>query len=80
MATGIFSTLFQERMPGVKFPWPYSGSKKTPSFDSPWFGRSYGAFAIVYPSLVTLLWFDSPLLPKSSGTDPKRALVIITSK
>ena len=30
--------------------------KKTPSLDSPWFGLSYGAFAIVYPSLVTLLW------------------------
>ena len=28
--------------------------KKTPSFDSPWFGLSYGAFAIVYSSLVTL--------------------------
>ena len=54
MATGIFSTLFQERMPGVKFPWPYSGSKKTPSFDSPWFGRSYGAFAIVDSTLVSL--------------------------
>ena len=30
--------------------------QKTPSFDSPWFGLSYRAFAIVYSSLVTLLW------------------------
>ena len=30
--------------------------KKAPSFDSPWFGLSYGAFAIVYSSLVALLW------------------------
>ena len=30
--------------------------KKTPSIDSPWFGLSYGAFAIVYSSLVTSLW------------------------
>ena len=29
--------------------------KKTPSFDSPWFGLSYRAFAIVYSSLVALL-------------------------
>ena len=29
--------------------------KNPPSFDSPWFGLSYGAFAIVYSSLVNLL-------------------------
>ena len=30
--------------------------KNTPSFDSPWFDLSYGAFFIVYSSLVTFLW------------------------
>ena len=30
--------------------------EKTLSFHSPWFALSYGAFAIVYSSLATLLW------------------------
>ena len=51
MTTGIFTTRVCFWTKLVKFPWPYRGSyfvrkKKTPSFDSPWFGLSYGAFAI----------------------------------
>ena len=48
--------------------------KKTPSFDSPWFGLSYGAFAIVYFFIDNFVVIDSPRFPKSSGIDPKQAL------
>ena len=61
----------------VKFAWPYRGSyfvkKKTPSFDSPWFGLSCGGFAIVYSSLVSLLWLihrDSRNLRELTGRKP----------
>ena len=44
----------------AKFPWLYRGfyfvKTHTSSFDSPWFGLAYGAFATVYSSLVTSLW------------------------
>ena len=55
MATGCLPRV-------VKFPCPCRGSyfvkrnKQDPSFNLPWFGLSYGAFAIVYSSWVTLLW------------------------
>ena len=49
--------------------------KKTPSFDSPWFGLSCGAFAIVYSSFGNFVMVGSPRFPKSSGIDPKKALV-----
>ena len=51
-------------------------NKKTPSFDSPWFGLSYGAFAIVYSSFGNIDMVDSPRFPKSSGIDPEKALII----
>ena len=49
---------------------------KTPSFDSPWFGLSYGALAIVYSSFGNIDMVDSPRFPKSSGIDPEKALII----
>ena len=41
----------------LAIPWFLISKKKgILSFDSPWFGLSSGVFAIVYSSLVTLLW------------------------
>ena len=40
----------------VAIPWFLFRKRKIPSFDSSWFVISYGAFAIVHWSLVTLLW------------------------
>lgn len=51
--------------------------KKTPSIDSPCFGLSYGAFAIVFSSLGNLnfVMIELPRFSKSSGIDPKKALL-----
>ena len=57
--------------------------KNTPSFDSPWFDLSYGAFAIVYSSLVTLLWLihrDSRNLRGPATFDYHKALCPLSSK
>ena len=55
---GVFLLLLQSRKLVVAIPRLVlqKKNKNTPSFDSPWFGLSCGPFAIVYSSLVTLLW------------------------
>ena len=55
MATGISPREFALKNKVVKFPWPYRApyfvkkTKKKTSFDSPWFGFSYGALTLFIP-------------------------------
>ena len=48
--------------------------KKTPSFDSPWFGLSLWRFCHCLFLIGNFVMVDSPRFPKSSGIDPEKAL------
>ena len=86
MATGNLPLCFKKQTSVVKFPWPFRGSclvKKnththTPSLDSSWFGRCLWCFCHCLFLIGNFAMVDSPRFPKSSGIDPKKALLITT--
>ena len=77
---GNFTTLFQKQIPVVKFPWPYRGSYSV---------KKNKNSAIRFAVVRSFLWcfchclflignfvmVGSTRFPKSSGIDPKKALV-----
>ena len=82
MATGNLPLCFKKQTSVVKFPWPFRGSclvkKNTHTHTHRHSIRhglvvAYGAFAIAYSSLVTLLWLihrDSRNLRESTRRRP----------